>query len=57
MCTTKSNECKQTILVVELFFLFYIFQIVDVVISNDSDCFVYGAKTVIRNFGIDMKVN
>ncbi|CAF4027992.1 unnamed protein product [Rotaria magnacalcarata] len=29
--------------------------IVDVVISNDSDCFVYGAKTIIRNFGIDMK--
>ncbi|CAF1191461.1 unnamed protein product [Adineta steineri] len=29
--------------------------IVDVVITNDSDCFVYGAKTIIRNFGIDMK--
>jgi hypothetical protein len=26
------------------------------VITNDSDCFVYGAKTIIRNFGIDMKV-
>ncbi|CAF3386295.1 unnamed protein product [Rotaria sp. Silwood1] len=29
--------------------------IVDVVITNDSDCFVYGAKTIIRNFGIDIK--
>ena len=29
--------------------------LVDAVVSDDSDCFCYGAKTVLRNFSTDPK--